>query len=42
MDAFMPEGRQYHAIPSENWQPGLYIIEISDGQERIALKAVKY
>ena len=41
-DTFLPEGRQYYALPSETWQTGIYLIEISNGRERIALKAVKY
>ncbi len=41
-ETFLPEGRQYHAIPSESWQTGIYVFEISAGRERIALKAVKY
>ncbi len=40
-DTYFPEGRQQWTLPSEKWQPGLYVTEITDGRERMAVKVVK-
>ena len=41
VDTNLPEGRQQWALSCGDWQPGLYIAEISNGRERVAVKVVK-